>query len=305
MTPRFRVSELSLYSRSNSDDAALSYYDLGGFKRSTHVPEPYRLATTIHSVRAQYTLDKALVTANYAYVNKDQFMSLDLTESLAAVFNGLVPYASAPQDAFARANLVEFRASSTQRQRVEWLAGLSFGHHDEDFHATAYAPGAASAIETLFAGYFGAGIGAKVAPGDVWADLDSPTNGNETAAFGEVTYRFSEHWSAMGGGRWFHDRITTVNDQQGFLTFLSTGETSSFFEQTSRRGRLHAPGGGDLQAQPQLPRLRPRVHRIPVRRRQPRPAQRAVSEPRVVRIGLPGQLRGGYQDGVAGPAHQP
>ena len=46
------------------------------------------------------------------------------------------------------------------------------------------------------------------------------------------TYRFNDSWSVMGGGRLFHDKITTVNDQKGFLTYLSIFQTSSYFEQT-------------------------------------------------------------------------
>ena len=95
----------------------------------------------------------------------------------------------------------EFRLQSVGEKRFDWLVGLFYQDQDYHLHHELVVPGFDERT---------GGLGAAFGTPDklLVAETDRPTK--QTAAFGDVIYRFSERWESTLGGRWF--RFKYAND---------------------------------------------------------------------------------------------
>lgn len=227
---RLVLTATGLWGRTDNKDQPSRYTDLGEWERSTKILEPFRLDTTLYALRGQYTWDAVSLTVNAAQTKKQQHLVSDLTAYFGGLLGGLVPYVSGPQDAWAKGDVLEARLASVSTGRLEWLVGLAYSRYEEDFPSAFGGPGVTDAVETIYGPIFGAGIGEAVAPNDVLQSFSLPTDGKETALFGEATWHITDQWRLTAGGRWFDTSIDLTNVQSGFLTFLSSGQVSDVKE---------------------------------------------------------------------------
>ncbi|HVN76166.1 MAG TPA: TonB-dependent receptor [Thermoanaerobaculaceae bacterium] len=225
-TDRLHFVAFGMYSSTDNKDTPARYPALGEWQRDTKVLEPFKLETSVYSLRGEYFWDAASLTVNVAHTDKQQHLVSDVTPYFGSLFGSLVPYVYGPQDAFAKGDTVEARLTSVSSGRLEWLVGVSYTHTKEDFPSYFTGPGVTQAIETIFSPIFGAGIGERTAPDDIFFRAALPIDGKEKAVFGEATYRLSDRWRITFGGRYFDTDILTTNIQSGLLQFLSSGQVS-------------------------------------------------------------------------------
>lgn len=221
---RLTVSAFALLSRTDNKDSFAAFPELGDLKRDTVILEPFRLDTQVYSVRAEQVWDKAMLTASYAHTKKEQSQVSDFTRSLGLLFGNLLSPIPWPTEAYANGDIFEARLASVSGGRFDWLLGASYSLFKQDQSIDAYAPGSAAAIEAVWAPVFGPGVGKLTAPGDVWTTFDNYVEGREKALFGELTYRFDDHWRATAGGRYFDTSIDNSQSQSGFFTYISAGQ---------------------------------------------------------------------------------
>jgi iron complex outermembrane receptor protein len=225
-TDRLHFVAFGMYSSTDNQDQPVRNPSLGEWQRDTKVLEPFKLDTTLYSLRGEYFWDTASLTVNAAHTDKQQHLVSDVTPYFGSLFGGLVPYVYGPQDAYAKGDSFEARLTSISGGQLEWLLGVNYTHTKEDFPSYFTGPGVTEAIETLYGPIFGAGIGERVAPNDIFFRAALPIDAKEKAVFGEATYRLSDRWRVTVGGRYFDTDILTTNIQSGFLQFLSSGQVS-------------------------------------------------------------------------------
>jgi iron complex outermembrane receptor protein len=212
------VSAHVAYQRTRSDDSQYYDQDLGADKRDNYLYEPHSDDFLLASVSAHGSLGWADFVSNSAFVNRDFQDRFDATLAWPQL-TGL-PFGPAPFDyaRTIRSFTHETRISSTQDSRWQWIAGLFLSHEDEDFRSSLFGPGPAGAIVN----------GRSETRED---------RTNEAALFGQVTYNFSEDFSASAGARAFdasHEVSATTtgllavapqfrggNNQKGFAPQLS------------------------------------------------------------------------------------
>ena len=103
----------------------------------------------------------------------------------------------------------EFRLQSVEEGRLDWLMGLFYQHQDYSLYHEVVVPGFDERTGG-FAAMFGTPDRLLV------TETDRPTK--QTAAFGDVIYRFSERWEGTLGGRWFRFRYSNESSSIGPLT---------------------------------------------------------------------------------------
>jgi len=129
----------------------------------------------------------------------------------------------------------EFRLQSDGDKQFDWLLGLFYQDQDNRLHHELEVPG----FDERTGGYAAAfGTPDRL----LVAQSDRPTK--QTAAFGDVIYRFSERWEATLGGRWFHFNYasdsSTIGPLAGAGRFQKTRASESGF--TPRLGLSYLSG---------------------------------------------------------------
>lgn len=217
------ISALSLYFKGKYDDAFVSLPALGDLKRNTVLAEPFRSTAEVHSLRGDFDLGFATLTVNAAHMEKSTKNITDFTLNFRGLFGGTPTQIPLVAERRANGDLIEARLTSESGGDFEWLVGAS--HNNIKIALPSYSEfvGAAGLIETLYAGRFGAGIGARAAPGDRFTDYILRVNGTEKALFGEATWRFTPTLKLTAGGRYFDTQVSNRTRQTGLLNLLSTG----------------------------------------------------------------------------------
>ena len=217
------ISALSLYFKGKYDDAFAALPALGDLKRRTVLLEPFRSTAEVHSLRGDFDLGIATLTVNGAHMKKTTKNVTDFTPNFGGLFGGRPSQIPLFAERMANGELIEARLTSQSGGRFEWLIGASWNNIKIALPSYSEFVGAATLVETLYAGRFGAGVGARAAPGDRFTDYNLRVNGTEKAIFGEATWRFSPTLRLTAGGRYFDTRVANRSRQTGLLNLLSTG----------------------------------------------------------------------------------
>lgn len=217
------LSALSMYFKGKYDDAFAALPAQGDLKRRTVLLEPFRSTTEIHSLKGDFDLGFATLTLNGAHMKKATRNVTDFTLNFGGLFGGVPSRIPLIAERAANGDLVEARLTSESGGPFEWLIGASWNNVKIALPSHSEFAGASTLIETLYAGRFGAGVGARAAPGDRFTDYMLRVNGTEKALFGEATWRFSPVLRLTAGGRYFDTRVANRSRQTGLLNLLSTG----------------------------------------------------------------------------------
>jgi outer membrane receptor protein involved in Fe transport len=123
----------------------------------------------------------------------------------------------------------EVRLSSHAGGPVDWLAGAYFFHLHDD--ATEF--DTSQGLDALLPAF---GVPPE-SPLDLGDDLIfrgiATSSRDLVAGFGDLTYHFSDQWSATVGGRWSHEKLSSTNAFAG-LAFGSPPYTNSLDTSASR-----------------------------------------------------------------------
>jgi iron complex outermembrane receptor protein len=176
---------------------------LGDLTSSHPLPQGFDQQLGFYTATLQWDFGWADLTSASSYSRYDSVISLDISETygpLLPLFGGSGPgYADLISDPKVKKYTQEFRLASKSGGRFEWLVGAFYTDEAADYSQVGHAYGLdfepMAGLETLFSG-----------------TLD--TRYREFAAFGNVTYRFTDQFDITAGLRWASNkqRVRTITD---------------------------------------------------------------------------------------------
>jgi outer membrane receptor protein involved in Fe transport len=182
-------------------------------EQSHPLAEPFRSNFRLVSATANYDFDWATLTAVTAYqVQRASFFS-DVSGPYVPLLNSIgVPAAAAatPSSAKTKRFTEEVRLASRSGGRVEWLIGGYYSHEKTIF---------SQELQAFDANF-------NVLPVNLLT-ANIPTTLEEFAAFGNLTYRFSDKFDVTGGLRVAHNNQSFEQFGSGLLTGSRPYTTSS------------------------------------------------------------------------------
>jgi iron complex outermembrane receptor protein len=205
----------------------------GPLQKRTLIAEPLDFKTTINNLRLDQDVGFATLTATATYHQKAQFSNSDLTASFGPLFGNQLSPISAPQYATSNGTTFEMRLASKPGGRFDYVVGIMHDLTRESFLDLFGAPGAEQYATTNFDPIFGAGFGARAAPGDIFLTSTLDVKGEEEALFGEGSFHFNDQWKITLGGRLFDTKVTGATSSSGLLEFLLTNPNVLSFNFTS------------------------------------------------------------------------
>jgi len=213
---------LSLVQNIDNDDNSYRIAGLGEFERNTAIAEFTDTSITVHGLRLEQDLGSVQLTALLARQNKRQDWRFDFTPLRGAYNADLDLDLQSPlyiaSGGRSRGNSLEIRLASTHQARFEWLVGTMYFDTGKDLHEQLGSRGAAAEFEQ--SSLFGPGSGAVIASdGEIFNAFYSRVDGSEAAVFGEGDIHFNSAWTLTLGGRFFRNRISSVNTEAGFSTW--------------------------------------------------------------------------------------
>ena len=228
-----------LYLNQSEDTHDLGYDEpalVGALKKDTLIPEVANFGTEIHNLRLDQTLSVGTLTATASFHKKTQYAISDYTSSFAGVFPGASPI-TISQPAQSSGETFEVRLTSPSEQRFEYIAGLYYDYTKERIFNVFAGQGIIQSIDKTYGSMFGANIGESTAPNNVFMDTYIPIEGQEEAAYADLTFHFDNAWKIDLGGRLFSETLRSATQSSGFFTLLTEGTLS-----TDEFGRQSASG---------------------------------------------------------------
>lgn len=211
-TDRLSIKLLGSYENSDPKDSSLTSPSLGEEKRISDEPDRFTGKQIIANATIEYEFDFAKLTNSSTYSDFKQRFYVDLAGTFApGSFPGAPIAFGLDADAFDDVFVQETRLASTLGGPLEFVVGGFYlnRRRDVDFR-----------YRSNFA--FLQARGLTGLPGKYFIEQYTHSISEEIAAFGELTYRFSEKFWLTGGLR--YGDITA----QGFTEaggFLATGVT--------------------------------------------------------------------------------
>lgn len=206
-----------------SDQGYTSPDGAGLYYKNTAIAEPYYTSTQMHSLRLDQELGFATLTAQAAFMRKDEFLGDDASPFYAGTLGALGPY-SAPQTGDSKSMYYEVRLTSRSDRKLTWIAGAAYYRvwkriddligtdGARDYLTNLYGP-AAAGIDTIDSNNFYQGI----------ANYD----GAEESVFGEASYHLPFNITATFGGRLYWTNQTASVESSGYFFDAPTASTSS------------------------------------------------------------------------------
>lgn len=210
-----RLSWMSLWQSTDSEDGSSRLVGLGSLQRSTALPEYTNTKINVNSLRLDQDVGFATLTALGGYVHKWQSFQQDFTadrdyyNSLIGIdlTNPLYMKETGQSDS----SSLEVRLTSKTGGPLDWVVGGFYSNATKYVNEMLGSEGAAAAFDA--SADWGAGTGATIAPNG--SDFDTYIDryqAGERALFGEASYAFAPQWKVTLGGRYFETRLdqTTV-----------------------------------------------------------------------------------------------
>lgn len=199
-TNNFDIGLLVIHEDNNPADSGLTNPDRGEFIRFTERPDLFQSDFTSYNLTANYEMDWATLTSSSTYSKVDGLFIVDL----AGTFNQAIPFAL---DAVGYdENFVqEVRLVSADGGDWDWtVGGFHFNkRRDIDYDYR-------SSIEFLEERNL-TGL-----PNEYYQSFSGYFDAIETAAFGELTYRFSDQFWVTGGLRYTETSVQSFTLPGGY-----------------------------------------------------------------------------------------
>lgn len=216
------LSWLSLYQKTEADDAPYRNPAYGSFGRSTALPETNDTDVEIHSLRLDRDLGFATLTALGAYQKKTQGFVFDYTPWRSAYNADLGLNLTNPlyvrSGGDSEGKSAELRLASNGGGSFEWLFGGMYFESDKYLYEQLGARGAAAAFDA--SPLFPAGAGAVISPdGEIFNAYYTDLTGKESALFGEASYYFTPEFKITAGGRLYKTEVVSVSSAAGFSVY--------------------------------------------------------------------------------------
>jgi iron complex outermembrane recepter protein len=165
----------------------------------------------ISAIKVDWNAPFMHLVSNTSYFSRSQHSSSDYTQWFNTVFNGdqydpnqVTAYFQDRQDNFTQ----EIRASSVdQSNRFTWTGGLFYSHVNENTTEFIYIP--------------------QYPTNQVYDQPQFRIIDKQTAAFGEVNFKFTDHWNLTAGMRYSRASYTGYAQESGSLIGLVVNSTQS------------------------------------------------------------------------------
>lgn len=221
-TDATEVSWLSLYQKTEADDAPYRNPTFGDLARSTAFAEANETDVTLHSLRLDHDFGFATLTAIGAYQEKSQDFAFDYTPYRGLYNADLGLNLTSPlfieSGGESTGESLEVRLASNTEGRFEWLIGAMYFESEKNLYEQLGADGAAAAFDA--SPLFGPGTGAVIAPdGRIFNAFFTDLKAKEMAVFGEASFNFTPELKLTAGGRLFKTETDSTSSQVGFSTF--------------------------------------------------------------------------------------
>lgn len=208
---RTSISFISLYQRTQNDDAPYQDPAFGDLKKFTNVPEKTHSTVELDSLRLDQDFDFGTLTALANYHRKNARTALDIRRFSVFGFDSPSVIDNTHSEGFN----FEARLRSDRDQPFTWLIGAMYDrtrvHALENVNATN-----AGAVADAFLGPGGA---AAATIGNTWGFVNSRFVGKEMAIFGEAAYAL-DGFTLTVGGRAFRTLTTSQTNGFGLLFAL-------------------------------------------------------------------------------------
>ena len=181
---------------------------LGQYGRDTKLAEPYTQKLRYYSLTGDWDIGFATVTSASSWSRSTNRAVVDQSPLYAPLFQQVDPTAPADGlsdfllDIHLKKFTQELRIASPSGDKVEWLVGGFFT--DEDVQNN-------QLIRALDAN------GAPIASLTPFATVDWPSGYREAAAFGNLTYKFTDTFDVTGGVRYSRNKQTYDQRLDGVL----------------------------------------------------------------------------------------
>ena len=199
-TSNFDIGLLVIHEDNKPADSGLTNPDRGDYVRFTERPDLFQSNFTSYNLTANYEMDWATLTSSSTYSNIDGKFIVDL----AGTFNQAIPFAL---DAVGYdENFVqEARLSSADGGDWDWIVGGFYFNKRRDIDYDYR-----SSIEFLQARNL-TGL-----PNEYYQSYSGYFDAIESAAFGELTYRFSDQFWVTGGLRYTETSVQSFTLPGGY-----------------------------------------------------------------------------------------
>lgn len=213
------LSWMTLYQKIKDADAFNDRSLTGVFKTDTLIPQPFDTSVLINSLKFDHKFAGADLLVHLSAHRKVQHSNSDVTDFFAGLFGGLLTGpAVAPQIADVVGSTTEVRLTSNSNDQFQWLVGGIYDEGNIKYDDTFAAKGSAAAIDSIY----GSGLGAILAPDDVFWIAPLRVRGQQTALYSQVSWAFNPRWKLTLGGRYYRTKVTSTQGNSGLLTYLTT-----------------------------------------------------------------------------------
>jgi iron complex outermembrane receptor protein len=204
-----RLSWLTLWQKSQADDASYQMIKYGELNRTSALPVTAELDFALNSLRLERDFDVAKLTAIASYNRKAQMQHFDYTlSSTYRNFRGTSGPQLFRQSGDSHTRNVEVRLASPNGGRFEWLVGTSYQKTDKTFYEDI---SAGNAYAVLSPRYQATG---QLRGNDYYWGV-SRTTGSDKSVFGEASINFLDDWKLTVGGRRYDTELLNINIKNG------------------------------------------------------------------------------------------
>jgi outer membrane receptor protein involved in Fe transport len=200
----WEVLPLVMVQRSDQSNPDEFFTNLPAFENTARTPQPTRDALNFYSTEISRRRDGTVLTLLAGYVDRKNELDRDFS-----LFVGLLEPALLYQNS-GNATITRSRtwseelrlASADSSTRLRWATGLFHQEQRDEYDQTVVSLGSGA--------FYGTGT-------DIYFTGEQITRAVQIAAFGDLTYALSHHWSISGGVRWFDIRQRIDSDFDGVL----------------------------------------------------------------------------------------
>ena len=226
-----RISLLSLLQETDLDDQSYLTLD-GGLTREAWIWETHDTEMELHSLRLEQGIGNTTLTVLAAIADKTGEPVFDSTPTQYLQGNNTPTAFNSHVES--EGTHFEARLASNDESRFRWLLGAAYYDSNKDTFDVAHQEGAAAFIDANPAD-FGGNPGSLLAPDDNLNRYIVDQTNEDKAIFGEVSFDFSEQWTATVGGRFFDTTSDSTVSRPPSASFLGVYDAvgSEFTEKQS------------------------------------------------------------------------
>lgn len=191
---RLSIRLTGIYENSHPNDASLSSPNLGDRKRYTTIPDLYTSKTQLYNATLEYDLGGAHLTSSSSYAYQDGLFDVDLTGTFASAtvsIQNAIPFYLFDHGIW-KTFVQETRLASAPGGKFDWTVGGYYLHRD------LFLDGRETSTPAFLAARHITGLPADA----TFFKFASDTRVYELAGFADLTYHFSDQFSASGGIRY-------------------------------------------------------------------------------------------------------